>query len=196
MPSVGNLLPVLLKVVTLFTGTDAEPRVPAPVNRQEHKESLRVVIEEQKRDYDYLKSIYDRTRATESILLTAAFGIIAYLYYTAPLGSKSSIAERLFIPTEDYGKVIYFIAAGFFAYGLFKLMLTVFGHNPWMTAYESTKTDYSHDELETLQYVKGRYDICHAFNHDKYKKRKKQLIFLFYTILISAIILIVIKTLK
>lgn len=193
MPSVNKLLDLFVKAATLFmAGSSQQP----PANAKEEVESLKLLIEEQRRDYDYLQSIYDRTRATEGVLLTAAFGIVAYLYYNAPLGGKISIAERLFIPAEDYGKVIYFIAAGFFVYGLFKLMLTVFGNNPWMTAYESAKTNYSYDHLETLRYIKERYEACHQFNGDKYAKRKKELVFLFYCILVSAIILIVIKTLK
>lgn len=159
-------------------------------------ESLKLIIDEQRRDYDYLRHIYDRLRSTESILLTAAFGIIAYLYYTAPAGSKTSIAQRLFVPTEDYGKVIYFMAAGFFIFGIFKLIFNVFGNNPWQTAYETPKTDYSYKHIDTLRYVKKRYDECFEYNSVAYIKRKKELVFLFYSILISAIILIVIKTLK
>ncbi len=75
-------------------------------------ESLQLVIDEQRRDYDYLLRIYERAGAKENALLAATFGVIAYLYYTAPVGSKTGIAQRLFVPTEDYGKVIYFIAAG------------------------------------------------------------------------------------
>ena len=160
------------------------------------KETLKAIIAEQVRDHDYLKSIYDRMRATASVLLTASFGIIAYLYYNAPLGEKISISQRLFVPAEDYGKVIYFIAAGFFIYGVFKLMLLVFGDNPWETAYESQKKDYDNDELRTLRYIKKRYDKCLAHNAKKYEKRRVELKFLFFCVLISAIVLIVIKTLK
>jgi len=158
--------------------------------------SLKAIITEQTRDYDYLKSIYDRMRATASILLTAAFGVIAYLYYNAPLGQKTSIGQRLFVPSEDYGKVIYFIAGGFFIYGVFKLMLLVFGDNPWMTTYENEKKDYSNDEAANLQYIKKRYDKCLNFNGKKYEERRVELKFLFFCLLISAIVLIVIKTLK
>jgi hypothetical protein len=158
-------------------------------------ESLKIIIEEQRRDYDYLLHIYNRTRATESILLTATFGVVAYLYYSAPVGSKTTIATRLFFPTEDYGKVIYVIAAGFFAYGILKLMLTVFGNNPWETAYDGNDPQNG-TEQSTLEYIKKRYNECHAFNSQTYIKRKDNLEFLFFSIIISAIILIVIKTLR
>ncbi len=172
-----------------------------PTARQSRKDvekenSLKLIIDEQRRDYDYLLSIYDRTRATENILLTAGFGVLAYLYYAAPQGSRLSIVERLFMPHEDYGKVIYVIAASFFAYGILKLIFTVFGDNPWETAYETSKASYSHQQIDTLEYIKDRYDICHRLNGKAYYDRKKQLIFLFYTILLSAIILVVIKTLR
>jgi len=166
------------------------------VSKEDRTKSLELIVVEQRRDYDYLVHIYNRTRATEGLLLTAVFGVVAYLYYKAPVGSRTSIVDRLFIPHEDYGKVIYFIAAGFFVYGIFKLMLTVFGYNPWKTAYEREKTDYSYNQMKTLEYVKKRYDVCLEFNGRKYAERKKELIFLFYCILISAIILIVIKTLN
>jgi hypothetical protein len=159
-------------------------------------DSLKTIVEEQRRDYDYLLRIYERAGAKENVLLTATFGILAYLYYTGPDGETTSIAQRLFVPTEDYGLVIYVIAAAFFVYGLFKLMFNVFGGNVWETAYESTKTDHRDDSTETLRYFKKRYDKCHTTNLNSYQKRIKDLRFCFYCILLSAIILIVIKTLK
>lgn len=169
------------------------PRTPAKKTMTEKEESLRIIIDEQRRDYDYLLHIYNRMRATESILLTATFGILAYLYYA---GDKNAgIMERLFVPSEDYGMVIYTIAAAFFTYGLLKLMMTVFGKNWWMTAYETSKECYEYTTLETLLYVKKRYDACAEFNGRKYSERKENLTNLFYYILISAIILIIIKTL-
>lgn len=165
-------------------------------NSPNEEESLKLIIEEQKRDYDYLLHIYDRMRATEGVLLTATFGVVAYLYYGEPDGAKSDLFKRLFVPTEDYGKVIYFMAAGFFAYALVKLMINVFGKNLWMTAYEAPKTNYTHKTIDTLRYIKGRYDDCLEFNGEQYRKRKETLGFLFYCILISATILIVIKTLS
>ncbi len=167
---------------------------------QQEQEAVAILVEEQKRDYDYLLHIYNRLRATEGLLLTAAFGIVAYLYYGASDGDKPGIAERLFVPAEDYGKVIYFMAAAFFLYGILKLMMNVFGNNPWMTAYvgaskESIYKPKDATPLEVIKYVRCRYDECQEFNVDKYNKRKNDLGFLFYCILISAIILIVIKTL-
>ncbi len=165
-------------------------------SKENRIKSLELIVEEQRRDYDYLLHIYNRLRATESVLLTAAFGIIAYLYNPASNASKPSIAKRLFVPGEDYGKVIYFIAAAFFFYAVLKLTLTVFGDNPWETVYETPKDNYTHQPLDTLEYVKNRHDICQKKNSENYMGRKKQLVFLFYCILLSAIILIVIKTLK
>lgn len=175
-------------------GKMATIRTDSSVSQKE--ESLKLIIEEQKRDYDYLLHIYNRMRAAESILLTATFGIVAYLYYSGPNGENPGILDRLFVPTEDYGRVIYFIAAGFFIYGLVKLIMNVFGNNPWMTAYESHKDSYPHKALETLEYIKIRYAECQEFNGEKYRKRKEGLNFLFYCIFISAIILMVIKTLS
>jgi len=162
----------------------------------EDVESLRLVIEEQRRDNDYLQHIYNRMRATESILLTFAFGITAYLYSNPPDGEKVGIAKRLFVPTEDYGKVIYFMAAGFFLFGVIKLMLNVFGNNPWQTSYESYKEVYNTEHEGVLKYIKKRYDTCQEYNSRAYAKRKNDLSFLFFCIVISAIILIVIKTLR
>lgn len=160
--------------------------------KDDKAESLRHIIEEQKRDYDYLLHIYNRMRSTEGLLLTATFGIVAYLY----TGVSGSLATRLSIPSQEYGKIIYIIAGGFFLYGLIKLMINVFGRNPWETAYESHKTNYSNEPLETLEYIKDRYDKCQERNGAQYNKRKDELGFLFYCILISAIILIVTKTLN
>ncbi len=163
----------------------------------EKQESLKVIIAEQKQDLDYLLHIYNRARAIEGLLLTATFGILGYLYSNPKnFGEKTSISERVFLPHEDYGKVIYFIAVAFFAYSLIKLTLLVFGKHPWMTSYEIPKDNYANSLNETLEYYKNRNDKCLEYNGDKYYKRKETLNFLFYSILISAIILIVIKTLN
>lgn len=162
---------------------------------EQKAKALKYIVEEQRRDYDYLLHIYDRTRATESILLTATYGILIYLYSASPIGTKMTIAGRLFFPTEDYGKAIYLIAASFFYFSLIKLTLTVFGNNPWETTYNGENSD-GLNELTSLEHIKKRYDECHEYNANTYLKRKKNLEFLFFCILISAIILIAIKTLR
>lgn len=164
--------------------------------RQDKIKSLQLLIEEQHRDYDYLLHIYNRMRATEGVLLTAVFAVSAYLYHALQEGTNLTIRQRFFWPAEDYGKVIYLAAAIAFAYATIKLMLNVFGNNPWQTAFESSKDNYSYDELETLEYIKSRYGECQTYNCQRYIKRKKELTFLFFCILISATILIVIKTLN
>lgn len=158
--------------------------------------SLEVLLAEQRRDYDYLLHIYNRLRAMEQVLLTACFGVIAYLYYTAPTSIKPSIAHRLFIPSEDYGKVIYLIAASFFLLATMKLIFNVFGNNPWETAHESAKSDYTYAQIDTLMYIQSRYKVCHKHNASQYEKRRREMVVLFYSILISATILVVIKTLR
>lgn len=162
----------------------------------EEIESAQLILAEQHRDYDYLLHIYNRMRAAEGVLLTAVFGIIAYLYHFPDDGRKTTVVQRFFLPDEGYGKVIYFMAAAFFLYAVVKLTLNVFGKNPWETAYESHKDSYTFKHLDTLRYYKKRYDECHEYNLEKYSKRKRELSFLFFCILISATILIVIKTLK
>lgn len=159
-------------------------------------ESLDIILEQQQRDSDYLLHIYNRMRAGQSILLTASLAVIVYLY-SVPAGSaKASIIERFFVPHQDYGKVIYFIAAGFFLYGVIKLMINVFGLHPWTTAYQTTKDNYTYDVVETKVHFKKRNDMCIKKNGASYFKHKKELTYLFYSITISAIILVVIKSLS
>lgn len=158
-------------------------------------DSLRVILEEQRRDLDYLLHIYDRMRATEALLLTAALGVLVYLYSKTSDGLPNTLKARMFFPAEDYGKVIYVIAATFFFYGLIKLMLNVCGNNWWDTAYESEKDNYKYTPEDTLTYYKKRYDKIIKLNASRYGKRKKELTLLFFSILISATILIVIKSL-
>ena len=160
------------------------------------RESLENILLEQRRDQEYLLHIFDRMRNSENILLTVAVGILSFLYYGVATSNEADLFKRLFIPDENYGKVIYFIAAAFFAYGLVKLTLTVFGDNPWITAYESEKTDYTkNDSIKTLEYIKERNDKCTETNGMMYNERRGKLKFLFFCILLSGIILIVIKTL-
>lgn len=174
------------------TLTNAPERVD---DDKEKSESLKLIIEEQKRDYDYLLHIFNRLRATEGLLLTAGFGIVAYLYGSGPGGKSSDLLQRLFFPSEEYGQVIYLIAMGFFAFSMYELMSKVFGKNHWMTAYDSAKDSYTYKILDTLEYIKLRYDECGVHNTKRYFRRKDGLSSLFYRILVSAIILIVIKTL-
>lgn len=158
-------------------------------------ESLKLIVEEQRRDLDYLLHIYDRMRATEALLLTAGLGVLIYLYSKTSEVHPNSLKERMFFPPEDYGKVIYVIAAAFFFYGLIKLMLNVCGNNWWDTAYESPKDNYKYTSVDTLTYFRKRYDKIINLNGERYGKRKEELMLLFFCILISAIILIVIKSL-
>lgn len=167
-----------------------------PTRTTTNVNALANIIAEQRRDYDYLLHIYDRMRATEGVLLTICFGILAYLYHTPTAKGKVTLAEWLQLPAQDYGKVIYVIAFGAFAYGFIKLMLNVFGKNLWETAYETDKREASYTELESLQYIKKRYDECYEFNCKSYYKRKEDLGFIFFCIFLSATILMVIKTLK
>lgn len=163
-------------------------------------ESLKTIIEEQKNDINYLLHIYDRMRATEALLLTAGFGVLVYMYYRIPEnvanGLERTFAQRIAFPDQDYGRVIYVLAAAFFFYALIKLMLNVCGYNPWETTYEREKTNYTKKQLKVLKYYKKRYDHCIEQNGKQYGKRKKELVWLFFCLVTSAIILIVIKTLK
>ena len=162
---------------------------------KEKSESLDIILTEQHRDFDYLLHIYNRMRAGQSILLAASFAVVAYLY-SSQSSDDLSIAERLFFPGEGYGQVIYVIAAGFFLFGTIKLMINVFGYHPWETAYVTDKDNYSYIPLETKVYFKERNDSCIKRNGESYNKHKVELIFLFYSVTISAIILIVTKTLS
>ncbi|HWB39377.1 MAG TPA: hypothetical protein VG604_04050 [Candidatus Saccharimonadales bacterium] len=196
--NINDILDALIKLKSL-----TEKPIPEksnsrhdPIENKEEAATLELIIREQKRDYDFLVHIYDRMRATEGLLLTAAFGILGYLYHPLAAGTKMTLMQRISFPSDDSERVIYVIAGAFFLYGVIKLTLNVFGKNPWMTAYESSKTSYEYNKLKTLRYIKHQYEECHSFNQKAYFKRKDELSFLFFCILISAIILIVIKTLK
>lgn len=169
----------------------AQPKTP---EEEIEQEGLQVTIEEQRRDYDYLVHIYNRMRATESVLLTATFALIVFLF-RAPDNNDKTIASRVFFPAEDYGKVIYIMAAAFFAYGAIKLTLNVFGNNPWETAYDVNKPINTSLRNKALHQIKKRYDECHEYNGGCYNKRRKELKFLFFCILFSGTILVVIKSL-
>lgn len=157
-------------------------------------ESLDTILAEQRRDQDYLLHIYNRMRAGQNILLAASFGVLVYLSSALNLADKS-LAERLFFPDEDYGKVIYVLASGFFLFGVIKLMINVFGKHPWSTSYVAEKDGYDHDPVNTKQYFKERNDSVTLKNAKSYFQHHDELTYLFYSISVSAIILIVMKTL-
>lgn len=75
----------------------------------EDDRALHLIIEEQRRDYDYLLKIYDRAGAKNNVLLAAGYGIVVYLYSKCPNptdGRSVGIVDRLFVPAQDYGLVI------------------------------------------------------------------------------------------
>jgi hypothetical protein len=159
-----------------------------------NNESLDIILTEQRRDQDYLLHIYNRMRAGQNILLAAAIGVLTYL--SSGLVSKDELlSEKFFFPDQDYGKVIYVLAAGFFLFGIIKLMINVFGVHPWTTSYDEDQKEYNEDSETVKLYFIKKNDEASGKNGHSYFKHRAELTYLFYSITISAIILLVIKTL-
>jgi hypothetical protein len=76
--------------------------------------ALELAIEEQRRDYDCLNGLYDHAKVKNFTFLAAALALLGYLYTGSSNGTES-LEDKLFIPDEPYGVILY-------AFGLFFLL--------------------------------------------------------------------------
>lgn len=154
---------------------------------------LELTIEEQRRDHDFLDRAYGRVNTKIITFLAATLGLLGYLYVSD--SSAKSLKDKMFIPDEAYGVVIYAVAFGLFLTGIAALLYAL-RPGKWSTAYEVDYVDpnnncnYEHH----LQYMKNRYDKCAQTNGASYVKKQKLLDFSFIPLLLGGILLLILKT--
>lgn len=170
-----------------------EHRLPETNSNNPHVQCLEKVIEEQRRDYDFLENAYVRVNTKVITFLAASLGLLGYLYVSD--GTAKSLQEKMFIPTAPYGIVIYAVALGLFIAGIAALLYAL-RPGKWSTAYEMDYTDCNnYDSYEHyLEYLKRRYDKCSLINCATYNKKQNVLNFAFVPLLLGGILLLVLKT--
>lgn len=161
-------------------------------NKADRTSILELAIEEQRRDYDTLDKMYETARAKNITFLAAAFALLGFLYATVPENAKT-LKDKLFIPDEAYGVVIYAIGLALFLSAIACLLIALESKN-WSTAYENEQDDSVEKDYEYyLKYMRKRYLKCSTNNTSSYRKKQFWLDLCYKPLLAGAIILVVIK---
>ncbi len=159
--------------------------------REDRIRSLELALAEQRKDYDQVNAMYESSRVKNYSMFAFMFGLLAYLYTSN--GEDGSIRERLFIPPEAYGIIIYAIAIVLIFYGM-KSLIIALKSRPWKTAYDNEQDGYHMKDYERyLKYMRKRYLKCSETNSNSYAEKQELLDEALWPLIIGSIILIVIK---
>jgi hypothetical protein len=140
-----------------------------------------------------LRIIYDRldndhgTSKTRTItFLAAGLALMSYLYAGGP--------EELFIPSEPYGRVFYFLGLGLVTAGLSFLLFSLRAHS-WSVPIESkiNKLGRYRSKAEVLDLLIEEYQESMNGNIGKYERKVGFNSTGFFLLLLGAILLLVIK---
>jgi hypothetical protein len=159
--------------------------------RDERIRSLELAIEEQRRDYDVISNLYSQAKNKNVTFLAAALALLTYLY--GSVNDGITLAEKLFIPKEPYGAVIYFLSLTMF---LVAIALQLFALKPrqWLTAYDNDQEKNLLDNYEEyLVYIQDCYLKCSRVNCASYAKKQILLDMSFNMMLMSGTILLLLK---
>lgn len=152
--------------------------------------SLELAIEEQRRDYDQVDTMYESARSKNYSMIAVVLGLLAYLY-TA--NGDGTLQERLFIPNEHYGIIFYAISVALIIYGMGKLVKAL-KSRPWSTAYDNDQDEDKMKNYEKyLEYVRKRYLKCSETNSKSYREKQELLDDALWPLLIGAIMLVLLK---
>jgi hypothetical protein len=161
--------------------------------RGERIRSLELAIEEQRRDHEVFNDLYSEAKRKNFIYLTAALALLAFLYGNPPENAKT-LAEKLFIPAEPYGVIIYFLSLAAFL-GATGVLLFALRPRPWSTAYDNDQEDCIADNYEQyLNYIKKCYLRASRINMNSYSAKQNMLSMSFIPLLAGGILLLLLKT--
>lgn len=161
-------------------------------NTKDRIKILELEIEEQRRDYDVLKEAYESAKVKNITFLAAGLALLTYLYAST---SGSNLREKLFIPKEAYGVIIYGASAAMFLFAL-AMLLYALKTRRWSTAYDNNQEEMvsAHGYEYYLQYMKRRYLSVYSNNSATYKAKQTLLDMSFIPLVSGGIILVVLKT--
>lgn len=145
----------------------------------------KIAVDELRRSCDTLNHSVDQLRSKTLAFIAAAFAVLTYLYS----------GGNLFIPSELYGKVFYFIGLGAL---LSAVVIFLMGLRPYQwnltTEIKALKNIPQKGEDEYLEYVKDQYVECYEKNSFVYENKHSSFNFGFILLVAGAFILIVIRT--
>lgn len=156
-------------------------------------QSLELALIEQRRDHDTLEQLYDGAKLRNITYLAAGLAVLGFLYGNST-DKKITLAEKLFIPKEPYGVIMYFISLALF---LFALCTLLFALKPqkWSTAYDDEQEDCMTDDYERyLKYMSKRYKRASRINGGSYARKQALLEMSFLPLIAGGILLLLLKT--
>lgn len=152
---------------------------------------LKVEIEEQRRDFDFLERLAERAGLKNITYLTASLVLLGYLYTG---NEQTNLRTKLFIPNEPYGVIIYALAFLLFISAIAMLLMAL-KPRTWFTAYDNDQEDIlTEDEERYLKYMKKRYVVCSKNNAASYGKKQALLEMSFPPLVLGGILLLLLKT--
>jgi hypothetical protein len=150
-------------------------------------------IEELRRIYDGICDLYKQIRLRVLTYLGAGFALFSYLYISGDNENKT-IAEKLFVPPEPYGVILYVLA---FSACIMAFVLLIYGMQTVTWRYPTDIEEHekleSYEELEFLKYLRKEYigalniDIGHC------EKKQKLATVASYLLMFGGILLVIIK---
>lgn len=167
-----------------------------PVNKAKIA-SLELLIDEQRRDFDTVSRLYETTSAKNYSLIALALGLMGYLYaFQQPNtdGKSSDLMQKLFIPSEAYGIIIYAISLMLIVVAI-ALLIAALKSRKWSTAYEDAYDKSNMNDYETyLEYMSHRYKIALATNANSLNKKQFFVESALWPLIIGGILLLLLKT--
>lgn len=162
--------------------------------KDDYTESLELVLQEQRLDYDAVDKMYEGAKVKNLTFLGAIFATLVFLYDSAD--QNLPLHERLFIPAEYYGIAVYVLAilALFFALGV---LLWALKPRPWQTAYEKEHSNFikEHNYVQYLEHLTAKYESIILTNAQSYNHKQDLLNISLLPMIAGAIILLLLKTL-
>ena len=161
-------------------------------NKQDRVKSLELALAEQRRDWDALNQAYEAAKRKNITFLAAAFALLGYLY-ASNIQPHESLKDKLFIPSEPYGVIIYALGAGLYLFAIAALMFALRSRS-WSTAYENDQEDSRFDDYEKyLQYMQKRYLQCSHNNLSSYNAKYSLLEMSFLPLVLGGTLLLILK---
>lgn len=151
-------------------------------------EVLMLAIDEQRRVYDMLATLWAQLRVKCFTFLGGGLTALTFLY------ASTNNKDQLFIPNETYGQILYFAALGVTIFGLVSLFLAI---KPSHWEFPTEKHDLLKLHYATqrsyLEYTKDRYITCYDVNSKAYEYKQRLFNLGLYPLIFGVIILIVLK---
>lgn len=159
--------------------------------REDRIRRLEKTIEEQRRDYDCVEILYSQAKTKNITFLAAALALLGYLYGGT---GGSSLKEKLFIPDEPYGVIVYVISFFIFVSAIIILLINLKPYR-WSTAHDPQMDELAPKDYEKyLEYIRKRYDYISNINCISYSKKQTLLDVSFLPLVGGGIMLLILKT--